>query len=57
MRQEESKPGFSVLLLHIVASESRSYNVRLASALCFKNFIKRYWTVRTGSRFVCFWVP
>lgn len=45
IRQEEMKPGFSVCLLQIVASEGFSRQVRLASALYFKNFIKRNWTV------------
>ena len=42
---EEKKPGFSVSLLHIVAAEKYGGIARLASALYFKNFIKRNWTV------------
>ncbi|KAJ5092372.1 hypothetical protein NUU61_007242 [Penicillium alfredii] len=49
LRQEEQKPGFSLQLLHITASESTPYNTRLASALCFKNFIKRNWTDEDGN--------
>jgi exportin-2 (importin alpha re-exporter) len=49
LRQEEQKPGFSVQLLHITASEATPYNTRLASALCFKNFIKRNWTDEDGN--------
>ncbi|KAJ5139314.1 Chromosome segregation protein Cse1 [Penicillium bovifimosum] len=49
LRQEEQKPGFSVQLLHITASETTPYNTRLASALCFKNFIKRNWTDEDGN--------
>jgi len=37
---EESKPGFSIQLLHIVASDALPLNTRLAGALFFKNFIK-----------------
>lgn len=49
LRQEEQKPGFSLQLLHITASETTPYNTRLASALCFKNFIKRNWTDEDGN--------
>lgn len=48
LRQEEQKPGFSLQLLHITATESYPSNLRLASALCFKNFIKRSWTNEDG---------
>jgi exportin-2 (importin alpha re-exporter) len=36
-------------LLHITASSDYPYNTRLASALCFKNFIKRNWTDEDGN--------
>lgn len=36
-------------LLHITASASFPYNTRLASALGFKNFIKRNWTDEDGN--------
>ncbi|PGH09936.1 hypothetical protein AJ79_05552 [Helicocarpus griseus UAMH5409] len=49
LRQEEAKPGFSICLLQITASASTPYNTRLASALCFKNFIKRNWTNEDGN--------
>lgn len=49
LRQEEQKPGFSLQLLQITASESQPYNIRLASALCFKNFIRRNWTDEDGN--------
>ncbi|OGE51107.1 hypothetical protein PENARI_c014G03336 [Penicillium arizonense] len=49
LRQEEQKPGFSLQLLHITASDATPYNTRLASALCFKNFIKRNWTDEDGN--------
>lgn len=49
LRQEEQKPNFSLQLLQITASASHPYNIRLASALCFKNFIKRNWTNEDGN--------
>ncbi|QIX01836.1 hypothetical protein AMS68_007353 [Peltaster fructicola] len=45
LKQEEVKPGFSLILLQIVSTESLPTGTRLAAALFFKNFIKRYWTV------------
>ena len=41
----EKSPGFSITLLEIVAAGQQLYTTRLASALCFKNFVKRHWTV------------
>jgi exportin-2 (importin alpha re-exporter) len=49
IRAEEQKPGFSLLLLQITASDAFPYNTRLASALFFKNFIKRSWTDVEGN--------
>jgi exportin-2 (importin alpha re-exporter) len=49
LRQEEAKPGFSLSLLQITASANYPYNTRLASALCFKNFIRRNWTDEDGN--------
>lgn len=49
IRQEESKPGFSLELLQITASPSYPYSTRLASALLFKNFIRRNWTDEDGN--------
>ncbi|KAF2423205.1 putative chromosome segregation protein Cse1 [Tothia fuscella] len=49
LRQEEAKPNFSILLLHIVATGSYPNNIRLGSALCFKNFIRRNWTDPEGN--------
>ncbi|GMG49179.1 unnamed protein product [Aspergillus oryzae var. brunneus] len=49
LRQEEQKPGYSLQLLQITASGSYPYNTRLASALCFKNFIKRNYTDEDGN--------
>ena len=45
--QEEKRPGFSIALLHIVAADRFPSNSRLASALYFKNFIRKTWTVGT----------
>lgn len=47
--RKRKKPGFSLSLLQITASASYPYNTRLASALCFKNFIKRNWTDEDGN--------
>jgi exportin-2 (importin alpha re-exporter) len=44
LKVEETKPGFSLLLLNIVANEALPLNTRLSGALCFKNFIKFNWT-------------
>ncbi|KAF2647507.1 Cse1-domain-containing protein [Lophiostoma macrostomum CBS 122681] len=41
--QEQVKPGFSLALLQIVASDSSPPTVRLSSALYFKNFVRRNW--------------
>jgi exportin-2 (importin alpha re-exporter) len=49
IRKAEKQPGFSLQLLHITASDSFKYNTRLASALFFKNFIKRQWTDVEGN--------
>ncbi|PYI25671.1 Cse1-domain-containing protein [Aspergillus indologenus CBS 114.80] len=49
LRQEEQKPGFSLQLLQITASATYPYTTRLASSLCFKNFIKRNWTDEDGN--------
>ena len=43
--QGEKKANFSISLLQIVAADSYSDTARLASALYFKNFIKRSWIV------------
>lgn len=49
LRQEERQPGFSVTLLQIVATPDCDDVTRLASSLYFKNFIRRWWTVRASS--------
>ena len=45
LQQQEQRPGYSLALLRIVATEQYSGTIRLAGALCFKNFIKRKWVV------------
>lgn len=49
LKQEEEKPNFSLALLQIVDNESFPLNTRLASALFFKNFIKRSWADEDGN--------
>ena len=44
LRQKELLPGFSLSLLQIVANPSYK-DTHLASALYFKNLIRRKWTV------------
>ncbi|KAL8943940.1 MAG: hypothetical protein Q9216_000752 [Gyalolechia sp. 2 TL-2023] len=46
---EQTKPGFSLLLLQIVASEAYGSTARLAGALYFKNYIRRNWTDEDGN--------
>jgi exportin-2 (importin alpha re-exporter) len=45
LRQLEPEAGFSLVLLEIVANQHHDATLRLSSALYFKNFIKRNWTV------------
>jgi hypothetical protein len=45
LKTEEAKPGFSLLLLNLIASEALPLTTRLSGALCFKNFIKFNWVV------------
>lgn len=49
LKQQEARPGFSLQLLQITASTSYPLNTRLASALFFKNFIRRNWTDEDGN--------
>ena len=49
LKQEETQPNFSLSLLQIVANENYPQPTRLASALCFKNFIKRNWIDEDGN--------
>lgn len=45
LRDKEAQPGFSLSLLHIIANPSFQ-DTHLASALYFKNLVRRKWTVR-----------
>ncbi|KAJ8119394.1 hypothetical protein ONZ43_g3645 [Nemania bipapillata] len=45
LKLEEKKPQFSLQLLKIVATESFEQKIRLAGALCFKNFIRHNYVV------------
>ena len=47
--QEEKRPNFTLSLLQIVATESYGGTARLASALYFKNYIRRNWTDEDGN--------
>ncbi|KAF2128898.1 Cse1-domain-containing protein [Dothidotthia symphoricarpi CBS 119687] len=47
--EEQTKPNFSLSLLHIVASDSFPATIRLSSALYFKNFVKRNWVDEDGN--------
>ena len=49
IKAEEQRPGFALLLLQITASDSYPTQTRLASALFFKNFVKRNWTDVEGN--------
>lgn len=49
LRSQESNQGFSLSLLHVVASANLPISSRLAAALFFKNFIKRKWVDENGN--------
>ncbi|KAF9891293.1 importin-alpha export receptor [Aspergillus nanangensis] len=49
LREEQKKPGYSLLLLQITASPSYPVHTRLSSALYFKNFIKNNYTDEDGN--------
>jgi exportin-2 (importin alpha re-exporter) len=48
LKSIESQPGFSINLLHVVASRNLDASVRLAAGLFFKNLIKRKWINEDG---------
>lgn len=48
LKSIESQPGFSVNLLHVIASTNLSNQTRLAGALFFKNLIRRKWINEDG---------
>jgi hypothetical protein len=47
LKQEERKPRFSLQLLRIVHEDTLPVKTRLAAALCFKNFIRLNYVVRS----------
>ncbi|KAI4914291.1 uncharacterized protein J4E92_009705 [Alternaria infectoria] len=47
--EEQKKPGFSLSLLQIVASDANPQTTRLSAALYFKNFVKRNWVDEDGN--------
>ncbi|KXT14347.1 hypothetical protein AC579_3998 [Pseudocercospora musae] len=48
LKAEETKPAFSLALLQIVAADTFPQQTRLASALFFKNFVRRNWVDEDG---------
>jgi exportin-2 (importin alpha re-exporter) len=50
LRSIENERGFSINLLHVIASTNLSNSTRLAGALFFKNLIKRKWMNEDGVR-------
>jgi hypothetical protein len=46
LKQEATKPQYSLSLLNIVNSDSLPLKTRLAAALAFKNFIRTSYVVR-----------
>lgn len=49
LRSQEETAGFPLVLLNIVAATNLSVSTRLASALYFKNLIKRKWVDENGT--------
>ncbi|KAK6456784.1 CAS specific exportin for Srp1p required for accurate mitotic chromosome segregation [Scheffersomyces xylosifermentans] len=52
LKSIETLPGFSINLLHVIASTNLSPSVRLAGALFFKNLVKRKWIDADGSSYL-----
>lgn len=48
LKSIENQPGFSVNLLHIIASTNLAPSIRLAGVLFFKNLVKRKWVNEEG---------
>jgi hypothetical protein len=46
LKEMQTKPGYCLNLLNIVASEPLPVNTRLAASLAFKNFIRNNYVVR-----------
>ncbi|KAI8965620.1 Cse1-domain-containing protein [Daldinia sp. FL1419] len=49
LKAEEKKPQFSLQLLKIVATENLQPKIRLAGALCFKNYIRHNYVDEEGN--------
>lgn len=49
LRDLEREPGFGLQLLHIANSDAVSMPVRLAGALCFKNYVRKHWVDENGN--------
>lgn len=43
MSQVEVQQGFPLLLLKLISDEAVDQTLRMAGAVYFKNYIKRYW--------------
>lgn len=52
LKSIENEPGFSINLLHVIASTNLQQSVRLAGALYFKNLIKRKWLSADGVNYL-----
>lgn len=52
LKSVETQPGFSINLLHVIASTNLQPSVRLAGALFFKNLVKRKWLDADGSNYL-----
>eukprot|EP00124_Ichthyophonus_hoferi_P004893 Ihof_evm2s604 gene=Ihof_evmTU2s604 len=48
LSQLESTANYSLLVLHLVASETVSVDIRAAAAITFKNFVKHNWSMQDG---------
>lgn len=49
LKSLENEPGFSITLLHVIASSNLNISIRLAAALFFKNLMKRKWADEEGN--------
>lgn len=43
LNQVEVQQGFPILLLKVISDEGVDQTVRMASAVYFKNYVKRHW--------------
>ena len=47
--QNETTERYGPLLLHLVTQPSSSPQVKIMAAVCFKNFVKKYWGPAVGA--------